>query len=240
MGTITKRLEEQKQQSALARESVTKAEGKISDLYVEITTMKEKVVHAQRERDDASHKTHHHLTETNQLRERIAALEHQKRDAIDSRTRLSAELEQLRSEYTQVSETITSCHNDSEDMEHEIENLKALVHEAQEQRERAISARESADRERDTYISRYDEKCRELERVREGMLSRSGTYSHSHSRRSGGGGEFRTTHTIASRSVSHHDHGTSHENGYNNSSDIEHTSHLNHPTETLRETSVTA
>ncbi|KEF56864.1 uncharacterized protein A1O9_07054 [Exophiala aquamarina CBS 119918] len=240
MSTIAKRLDEQKQQSVLARESLSNAEEKISELQVEITTMKEKIVHAQRERDDAFNKGNRHLTEIDQLRERITALEHQKRDVVDSRTKLSSELEQLRSEYSQITETMTSFHDDSEDMEQEIENLRALVHEAQEQRERAVSARESADRERDTYISRYDDKCRELERLREGMLSRSGSYSHAHSRRSGGGGEFRTTRTITSRSVSQLDHGTSHENGFSNSSGIEHTSHMENPTETLRETSVAA
>lgn len=239
LSTVTKRLDEQRQQSTLARENLTKAEEKISELHVEVSAVNEKVIYIQRERDEARSKTNHNLTETNhnlteinQLRERIATLEHQKGDIIESRTKLSAELEQLRSEYNQVTETITSFHNDSEDMEQEIESLRALVHEAQEQRERAVSARESADRERDTYISRYEEKCRELERLRESLLSRSGSYSHAHARSSRGGAEFRTTRTITSRSVSHLDQGTTHENGYSNQSGIDHMSNIETPIET--------
>ncbi|KAK5047767.1 hypothetical protein LTR84_006432 [Exophiala bonariae] len=151
--TVIKRLEEQKHHSSRASEGLTKAEDKISELKVEISAVNEKFVHLQHERDDAYSKSKHHLTEISQLRERIASLEHQKRDAIESRTSISAELEKLRTEYSQITETITSFHDDSDDMELEIQNLRALAHEAQEERERAVSARESADRERDTYIS---------------------------------------------------------------------------------------
>jgi chromosome segregation ATPase len=232
LSTVTKRLDEHRQQSTLTRESLTKAEEKVSELHVEVSAVNEKVVYIQRERDDARSKVAHNLTEINQLEERIAILEHQKGDIIQSRTKLSAELEQLRSEYSQVTETITSFHNDTEDMEQEIESLRALVHEAQEQRERAISARESADRERDTYVSRYEEKCREIERLRESTLSRSGSYSHAHARSSRGGAEFRTTRTITSRSVSHLDQGSTHENGFSNLSGIDHVSNVETPMET--------
>lgn len=232
LSAVTKRLDEEKQHSSGARESLIRAEEKLSELRVDISAVNEKVVHIQHERDDAHNKTKQHLIEINQLRERVAALEHQKRDAIESRTRITAELNQLRNEYSEVTETITSFHDDSEDMELEIQNLRALAHEAQEERERAVSARESADHERDTYISRYEEKCRELERFRESALSRSGSYSHSHARSSRGGAEFRTSRTIMSRSTSHIDQEGAHENSILNSSATERASHLEPTTET--------
>lgn len=225
LSAATKRLDEQKQHSSRALESLTTAEEKISELHVEISAVNKKFIHLQHERDEAHSQAKHHLTEINQLRERIASLEHEKRDAIESRTKLHAELEQLRSDYSQVTETITSFHDDSEDMELEIQNLRALAHEAQQERERAVSARESADRERDTYISRYEEKCRELERFRESALSRSGSYSHAHARSSRGGTEFRTTRTISSRNVSHIGHDETHGNSILNSSATEPVSH---------------
>lgn len=216
--TITKRLEDQRSHTSTARDNLLKSEEKMSELQVEITSLNEKVLHAHRERDEARSKSSHNLTEVRALRERIAALEHEKREAFEARTETNAELERLRSEYTQVTETMTSFDHDTEDLEQEIENLQALVREAQEQRERAVSARESADRERDTYISRYDDKCRELERLRESLsLSRTASYSHHHHNGSHRNSRGLTTssRTITSRSVSHLDGQSSsgHESG---------------------------
>ncbi len=72
--------------------------------------------------------------------------------------------QEQRSRYSEVTETITSFHADADDMEQEIDSLRALLREFREQRERAVHACESADKERDEYILRYKEKCRELER----------------------------------------------------------------------------
>lgn len=65
-----------------------------------------------------------------------------------------------------------------------------MLREAREQKERAISARTTADRERDEYVSKYEEKCREMERLEE---SRTSWYrEHSHASGQAGG---RTTST---------------------------------------------
>lgn len=58
-----------------------------------------------------------------------------------------------------------------------------MLREAREQKERAISARTTADRERDEYMAKYEEKCREMERMEE---SRASHYRSSQGRAEGG------------------------------------------------------
>ncbi|KAK5027949.1 hypothetical protein LTS07_006825 [Exophiala sideris] len=178
--------------NSIAGENLLKAEDKVSELHVEITSLDDQVLHAHRERDEA---------QVRALRERIVALEQEKREAVDGRTEVSAELERVRSEYTPISETMTSFHHDTEDLEQDIETLQALVCEAQEQRER------------DTYISRYDDKCRELERLRESLrLRRTARYSHNNRRSSRG--LTTSSCTVTSPSVSHlKQHSSGHESG---------------------------
>jgi hypothetical protein len=54
-----------------------------------------------------------------------------------------------------------------------------MLREAREQTEKAISARNSADRERDDAMTRYEEKCREMERYAESMSNHLHSMSNS-------------------------------------------------------------
>ncbi|KAL6242159.1 hypothetical protein RBB50_011071 [Rhinocladiella similis] len=200
---LKRRLEEHKQQAVIADENLKRSEEKITDFQAELRSLSEQVHLAHHERDEAEGKSARGLTEITRLRERISALEHEKLTVIESRSKLSAELEHLRSEYSEVTETVTSFRDDADDMEQEIESLRALLHEAREQRERAIHARESADKERDEYIRKYEEKCVEIERFKESSFSRANSYSHSHHRASRGAGELRTSRTVITRSGNH-------------------------------------
>jgi chromosome segregation ATPase len=99
--------------------------------------------------------------------------------------------------------------------EFEIESLRTLLREAREQKERAISARHTADRERDEYIAKYEEKCRDVERFEESASA----HYHAHSESKGGSRSF--TRTVSSGTTLHHDkhshgadgHGHSHGGG---------------------------
>ncbi|RMZ83470.1 hypothetical protein DV737_g1597, partial [Chaetothyriales sp. CBS 132003] len=169
--TVTKRLDEQRQQASIAREELIKTEEKKSELHVEVSSLTEKIRYIQRERDEVRSKTEQQTSEITQLRAQITTLERERHEAVEAHTTLNAELEHVRQQYSQVTETITSYGDDTEELESEIDSLRALVQEAQVQRERAVNARQSADRERDIYITRYEEKCRELEQFKEGTLS---------------------------------------------------------------------
>jgi len=93
-----------------------------------------------------------------------------------------------------------------------------MLREAREQKEKAIQARNSADRERDDAITRYEEKCREMERFEESMSGHLHTLSHAAS--SAGRRETRVVKRTASSSQANghgesyghsHSHGHSHE-----------------------------
>lgn len=91
------------------------------------------------------------------------------------------ELDQYRQRYDEVTETITEYNNDSGELEFEIESLRTMLREAREQKERAISARAAADRERDEFVAKYEDKCREMEKWEESRSS----WFHSHGRGEG-------------------------------------------------------
>ncbi|EXJ84869.1 hypothetical protein A1O3_05544 [Capronia epimyces CBS 606.96] len=232
LNAVKRRLEEHRQQVILAQDNLRKGEDRISELQIEVTALNEKIRLAYRERDEAHDKSGHSLTEINQLRERIAALEKEKRGIIESRSSLAAELELLRSKYSEVTETVTSFRDDADDLEQEIDSLRALLRESREQRERAVNARESADKERDEYILRYEEKCRELERLKESSYSRSASYSQSHQRGS------RLSRTVTTRSVSqsHLNQESGHESHHASSAAAEGTLLNETPEETHAET----
>jgi hypothetical protein len=83
-------------------------------------------------------------------------------------------------------------------------SLRTLLNEAREQKERAIIARHAADRERDEYIAKYEEKCREMERFEE---SASSVY-HAHSSSGGGrGGAKSSISRVVSSGTTIHNHG---------------------------------
>lgn len=58
-----------------------------------------------------------------------------------------------------------------------------MLREAREQKERAIAARTTADRERDEFVSKYEAKCREMEKWEESRSS--WLHSHGHGRSEG-------------------------------------------------------
>jgi hypothetical protein len=112
-------------------------------------------------------------------------------------------LRRSREELEEVTETITQ--DGSAEFEFELENMRAMLREAREQKEQAIAARASADRERDEVYSKYESKCRELERFEEesasqmraiaqssGSKSSTTTTTKKSSRASVGGGMMRT------------------------------------------------
>ncbi|GKT77483.1 hypothetical protein ColTof4_09906 [Colletotrichum tofieldiae] len=83
--------------------------------------------------------------------------------------------------YEDVYESITEIEEGSSSYEYEISAMRTMLREAREQKETAITARNSADRERDEAVARFEEKCRELERLEERMSAQ----MHEMSQRSG-------------------------------------------------------
>jgi len=183
-------------------ESLRRTESLLTDVRSEITTHTERIKVLDRERDDAGKHTGHLHTEIAELKERITLFQAEIRTVTDARDHLRADLDKTRREYEEVTETITTYSDDSKELEFEIESLRVMLREAREQKERAITARNTADRERDDYIGKYEEKCRELERFEESAAS------HYHSSVKSSGGARSMSSRVVSRAGTTIHHGS--------------------------------
>lgn len=94
---------------------------------------------------------------------------------------LKAKCHEWEVKYEEAYESITEIEEGSSSYEYEISAMRTMLREAREQKETAITARNTADRERDEAVVRFEEKCRAMERLEERMsaqmheLNRSGT-----------------------------------------------------------------
>jgi len=149
------------------RDSLARAETSLNSVRTEVTTLTDRMTLIVRERDDASSKHQPYITEITELKEKLVLLQGEMRILIEARDRARKDLSNFKNKYDEMTETITEFQSGSGELEYEIESLRTLLREAREQKERAIAARTTADRERDEYMSKYEEKCRELERWEE-------------------------------------------------------------------------
>jgi len=164
------------------QESLRKAESSLVEVRSEVHTLTDRISHAERDRGEGRDKNDRLALEITQLKEKLVILQGELHATHETRDRLQAELHEFKSRYEEVTETMTEFQDHSGGFEFEIENLRSLLHEAREQKERAITARNAADRERDEYITRYEDKCREMERFEQSASS----HFHAHARSDGG------------------------------------------------------
>lgn len=194
------------------QETLRKAESTVVEVRSEVHTLTDRLHHAERERNDARDKHGHHAGEMTELKEKLFLLQAELRAIKESRDRLHEELRDTKARYEEITETMTEFRDSSGGYEFEIENLRTMLRESREQKERAITARNAADRERDEYIQRYEEKCREMERFEQNASSQF------RSIRSEGGGRNFSSSRIVSRSntagTSIHHNGGSHSQSY--------------------------
>lgn len=189
------------------QESLRKAESSLVEVRSEVHTLTDRISHAERDRGEGRDKIDRHVLEITQLKEKLIIVQGELRGIHDDRDRLQAELNEYRSRYEEVTETMTEFRDHSGGYEFEIESLRSLLTEAREQKERAITARNAADRERDEYITRYEDKCRELERFEQNASS----HFHAHAKSEGG----RISSRIVSRTGT-----TIHHNGHSSGGEI--------------------
>ena len=192
-------------------ESLRRAELHLTEVRGEIHTLTERNKDLVREGDDGRNKHGHYTREIGELKDKLVILQAEIRTLTEARDRAHRDLADWKHKYEEVTETITESYNDSGELEFEIESLRTLLREAREQKERAISARHTADRERDEYMAKYEEKCREMERFEESAAS----HYHAHARSESKGGFSRVVST--SGTTVHHGgskHSHSHGNGH--------------------------
>ncbi|RMZ68158.1 hypothetical protein GMOD_00004360 [Pyrenophora seminiperda CCB06] len=195
----------------ILEESLRRSELTITEIKTEIITLTErnKVLH--REGDDHRGKHSHLTAEIASLTEKLALFEAEISNLKYARDRAHSDLAAWKHKYEEITETITTYEDSSAEFEFEITSLRTLLNEAREQKERAIAARHAADRERDEYIAKYEEKCREMERFEE---SASSAYHAS----TGGGAGGRKSHisriVSSSGTAVHHEGAGGHGHGH--------------------------
>jgi chromosome segregation ATPase len=180
-------------------EALRRAELHLTEVRSEIHTLTERNKVLVRDGDDGRNKHGHLAREIGELKDKLVIFQAEIRTLTDARDRAHHELNDWKHKYEEVTETITESYNDSGELEFEIESLRTLLREAREQKERAIAARHTADRERDEYVAKYEEKCREMERFEESASS----HYHAHGRSEGKSGGFTRTVSTAGTTVHH-------------------------------------
>ena len=167
--TAQGKVDAHKRQINLLTETAQKTEQLIIDTRAEITNLNGTVKGLERERLDWQKKNTTLTDQLVELKGRIVILQTQIHEGGAEREGLREELRRSREELEEVTETVTQ--DGSAEFEYELENMRAMLREAREQKEQAIAARASADRERDEVYSKYESKCRELERFEEESAS---------------------------------------------------------------------
>ena len=192
-------------------ETLKRAELTATEARSEIHNLTERNKVLVREGEDGRTKQGHFTREISDLKDKLVIFQAEIRTLTEARDRAYKDLNDWKHKYEEVTETITEYHDNSGELEFEIESLRTLLREAREQKERAISARHAADRERDEYVAKYEEKCREMERFEESASS----HYHSHGRSGGEGKSFTRTVSTAGTTVHHSGkHGHSHGHGH--------------------------
>jgi len=197
-----RKVEDSHRRINILEESLRRSELTITEIKTEILTLTErnKVLH--REGDEARGKHGHLATEIATLMERLALFEAEISTLKHARDRAHSDLNAWKHKYEEITETITTYEDSSAEFEFEITSLRTLLNEAREQKERAIAARYAADRERDEYITKYEEKCREMERFEENASS---VY---HASTGGGGRKSHISRIVSSTGTTVHNEGS--------------------------------
>lgn len=183
------------------QDQVSRADSTISELRTEALRLTETIRETERSRDEARHRHGPFEKEIALLKEKLALALTQVGDNIDARDNARRELAEFKQEYEEITEKYEEFNGESEELRWEIESLRTLLTEARDQKERAIAARNSADRERDEHIALWEAKCRELERFEEQKISQIQALSKSEGHRHSSGGSRVFS---SSRSVMHH------------------------------------
>ncbi|KAI4689895.1 uncharacterized protein J4E84_004076 [Alternaria hordeiaustralica] len=206
----------------ILEDSLRRAELTITEIKSEIHTLTERNKVLYREGEDSRGK-HGHLTgEISSLQEKLVIFQTEITNLKYARDRAHSDLNAWKHKYEEITETISTYDDSSAEFEFEITSLRTLLNEAREQKERAISARHAADRERDEYMAKYEEKCREMERFEE---SASSVYHASSGGAARGGSKISrvvssgtTVHNHSASGGGHsHGHSHGHEHGEGNS-----------------------
>jgi len=213
IGDERRRVTDGHRRISVLEESLRRSESTITEIRSEIHTLTERNRTLIRDGDDGRSKHGHLTTEIASLKDKLVIFQAEIRNLTEARDHAYRDLNDWKHKYEEMTETITEYHDNSGELEFEIESLRTMLRESREQKERAIQARHSADRERDEALAKYEEKCREMERFEESAAS------HYHASSSGGGSKsFTRTVSTAGTTIHNNKHSGSSGGGHHHSS----------------------
>jgi chromosome segregation ATPase len=151
-------LQTSRRQHTQLQESMTQYEYQLTQLRSESSSTTTQLAHLERERDSLRHSLQQSHSTEETLRSQLSTAQSTVRDLIASRDRHAASTSTLRAQLDDVTSTLHTWQESSSDIEHELEQTRAFLHEAKADRELAITARREADRERDEAIRKLEQK----------------------------------------------------------------------------------
>ncbi|KAF9876137.1 hypothetical protein CkaCkLH20_06583 [Colletotrichum karsti] len=220
-GRHSGRADDTHRQLTLIQETLSHAQSELTKSQEEVHVKNERIERLELDYTTAKTRAKDYEIEGQSHRSLVSTLKLE----IDNLTNENGSLKQkchtLECKYDEVCESVTEYEDGNSGYDFEINSMRTMLREAREQKEKAITARNSADRERDEYIAKYEEKCREMERLEERMTqhmheqqgrrqssssktvlrhaSRQGSHSHGshhhHHHHHSGASEFGTTET---------------------------------------------
>jgi chromosome segregation ATPase len=192
--TEHKKVEEHLRKVNMLQETIRCYETSLKEQTELIRDFHNRVARIEAERDAACSKCGDMATEIEQLHASVNSTKAEISTVNEKHEGVIEKLRESEARYDEVCSTMEEFNDDHGNFEYEITELRTMLSEAREQKEKAIEARNLASHERDEAVSRYEEKCRELERYVEHMSERLDTQYKS----AGGGG--RTFRRIFSKS----------------------------------------
>lgn len=156
-----KKAEESHRQVLTLQESLRRTESKLKEKIELEHTLNERIEHIECERDEARSKCHDLSVEISEFQKNIVSLRLEIQTVREENKNVSEKYHKSEAMYLELCE----YEEGNNEAEYEITQLRNTIREVREQKEKAIDMRKSADRERDEALVKYDEKCREVERL---------------------------------------------------------------------------
>ena len=177
------------------QESLRRTETTLKEKTELIHTLHERIERIERDRDEARSKCGDLQIALTGHQTSIVSLKLDIETITEERDSFREKFHDCETKYEEVCESVTEYHEGNSSFEYEITNLRAMLREVREEREKAITMRITADRERDEATSRYEAKCREMDKLEDSFAHR----LHGHDRFHGHGSRSSGSRTVSKR-----------------------------------------
>jgi chromosome segregation ATPase len=145
-----------------------------------IHTLHERIERVERNRDKAHRRCKGLEVELSSLRSTIISLKVDIETMTTERDAIYEKCRDFKCKYKEISTSLEEYHSSNGYFKQEIFELRAMLHKACEEREKAITMRMSVDRERDKATSRFKLKCREMDKLEERLAQTLHGHGHHH------------------------------------------------------------